>query len=314
MAVQGEDEKGDIAYRIVPLTGGKSFIINLDNLTDGKPFPFDISSDLKNLLFFVDRDDGKEDAYIVPVSAEDARITGPAVKIFDGIHNEGGPAPISPDGKKVALIHEDDIWIAFTNGDDPIQVTDNPEKEGYMRWTPDGKSILFSPSSGWALLKNPETEGKFIPLLDEGKEIECPYWNIDFSPDNRRYAILTNDKIKIISLDNDISNKALDFKFLKLNDCYNLTWSPDGEYLAFIGSKKTDDPDFPDGICNIFIIPTKGGIPIKIANDDDDFKRKLSWSPDGKWIAYSPEKPVKVRPESTMWEADFKEVLEKLQQ
>jgi Tol biopolymer transport system component len=38
----------------------------------------------------------------------------------------------------------------------------------------------------------------------------------------------------------------------------------------------------------------------------------LSWSPDGKWIAYSPEKPVKVRPQSTIWEADFNEIKEKL--
>jgi hypothetical protein len=38
----------------------------------------------------------------------------------------------------------------------------------------------------------------------------------------------------------------------------------------------------------------------------------LSWSPDGKWIAYNPYKPVKVRPESTIWEADFEEIKEKL--
>ena len=314
MAVQGEDEKGDIAFRIVPLTGGKSFLINLDNLIDGKPFPSNISSDLKKLLFTVDRDDGKDDVFIVPVSAEDARTTGPAVKIFDGVHGEG-PTPISPDGKKVALIHEGNIWIAFTNGDDPIQITNTVEKEGYIRWTPDGKALLFGTPSGWGLLKNPETEGKVIQLLDEGHEIECPHWNISFSPDNTRFAILTNEKIKIISLNGSTSNQVLSFKSLELVECFSLTWSPDGKNLAFIGKKESDDlVSFPEGKYQIFYIPVNGGQPIRIAQDDDDYKWGLSWSHDGKWIAYGPEKPVKVRPESTIWEADFEEVKEKLLQ
>jgi Tol biopolymer transport system component len=55
-----------------------------------------------------------------------------------------------------------------------------------------------------------------------------------------------------------------------------------------------------------------GNPPVRIAADDDDYKDFLSWSPDGKWIAYSPEKPVKVRPESTIWEADFDEIIERI--
>ena len=38
----------------------------------------------------------------------------------------------------------------------------------------------------------------------------------------------------------------------------------------------------------------------------------FSLSPDGKWIVYSPEVAFKVRPENTLWEADFDEILEKL--
>ncbi|MCK4745472.1 MAG: PD40 domain-containing protein, partial [Bacteroidales bacterium] len=112
IAVQGEDEKGEIAFSIVPLMGGESFLLNLDHLIDGKPFPFKISSGLEILLFNVDRDDGKEDLYAVPVSAEDARTTGPAVKIFKGWYREGAfniKISLSPNGEKVALIQEDKI-------------------------------------------------------------------------------------------------------------------------------------------------------------------------------------------------------------
>jgi len=315
MAVQGEDEKGNIDFRIVPLAGGKSYVINLDNLVDGKPFPFTISSDLQKLLFTVDRKDGTEDLFTVPISAEEARIIGTAVKIFNGWYREG-PFNVSlsesNDGEKVALKHEGDIWMAFTNGDHPIQVTDTPEKEGYTEWISDGKTLLYATPSGWRLLENPGSESKVIKLLDEGNEIECRSWSIDFSPDNTRFAILSNDEIKIISRNGATSNQILNFKFLELINSYNLTWSPDGEYLAFVGHKETDDPDSPEFKCNIYIIPAKGGKPILVAQDDDDYKFGISWSPDGKWIAYGPEKPVKVRPESTIWEADFEEIKEKL--
>ena len=317
MAVQGEDDKGNIAIRIVPLAGGKSYVINLDNPVDGKPFPFGISSDLKKLLFKVDRDDGKEDLFVVPISAEEARTIGPAVKIFDGWYREGAfnvRLSRSNDGEKVALIHEGDIWIAFTNGDHPIQVTDTPEKEGYMKWTSEGKTLLYATPSGWRLLENPGSEGKVTKLLDEGSEIECRWTNIDFSPDNTRIAILSDEKIKIIYLDGTTSNQILNFKFLELNECFNLTWSPDGNNLSFIGVKKTDDINFPEGKYQVFNIPEDGGKPIRVAPDDDDFKWGISWSPDGKWIGYSPMKSVKIRPESTVWEADFEEVVEKLQQ
>jgi Tol biopolymer transport system component/outer membrane protein assembly factor BamD (BamD/ComL family) len=318
MAVQGEDEKGEIAFRIVPLTGGESFLINLDNLTNGKPFPFGISTNLKKLLFEIDRNDGKKDLYVVPISAEEARATGPAVKIFDGWYREGAfniITSLSPDGEKVALIHEGDIWIAYTNGDNPIPVKNIPDRGGYIRWAPDGKVLLFDTSSGWSLLENPGPQGKIIRLLDEGKEIECRHWNIDISPDKSRFAVLSDEQIRIIPLDNSKSNQILNFRELKLSQCSELNWSPDGENLAFIGMKKTktDDPVlYAEGKYQIYNIPVNGGQPIRVASDDDGYKWALSWSPDGKWISYSPEEPVKVRPESTMWEANFNEIKEKL--
>jgi Tol biopolymer transport system component/TolA-binding protein len=316
MAIQGTNEKGDIAFRMVPLAGGESFLLNLDNLVDGTPFPFSISSDLKKLLIGTDRADGKEDVYVVPVSAENARTTGPAIKIFDGLYREG-PYNVrlssSKDGEKVGLIHNGDIWIAFTNGDDPIKVTDTPEKEYYMNWTPDGKAIYFPTLEGWRLLLNPGTENKIIKLTDKGNEIKCEHWNIDFSPDNSKVAILSDEQIKIIPLDESKSGQILDLSELKVSQCGDLRWSPDGKNLAFIGLKKTDDPvSFPDGKYQIYSIPVNGSNPIRIAPDDDDFKSDLSWSPDGKWIAFTPMKPVKVRPDSTIWEADFEEIKEKL--
>jgi len=60
------------------------------------------------------------------------------------------------------------------------------------------------------------------------------------------------------------------------------------------------------------MFPLNGSPPVRVAPDDDDVKYFLSWSPDGKWLAFSPEKTIKIRPESTIWEADFKDIVDKL--
>jgi hypothetical protein len=44
----------------------------------------------------------------------------------------------------------------------------------------------------------------------------------------------------------------------------------------------------------------------------DDNKDALEWSPDGEWLSYTTEESAKVRPEGTLWEADFNEIKEKL--
>jgi len=312
IAVQGEDDNGEIAISVLPLTGGESSVINLDNLVEGKPFPFTVSSGLEKLIFKIERGEGKEDLYAVPFSAQNARITGPAVKIFDGSSRGGAyniTMSLSPDGEKLALIHLGDIWIAFTNEGNPIKT---PERGSYLRWTDNGKALLIN-SKGWSLWENPGPQGRMIELLDDGKEIDCRWANIDISPDNSRFAVLSDDQIKIIPIEGSKSSQTLDISELGLKRCNYLEWSPDGKNLAFIGMKETDDPvSFPDGRCCIYKVPIDGGKPVRVAPDDNYPKSEPSWSPDGNWIAYSVDKEVKVRPASTIWEVDFEEIMEKL--
>jgi Tol biopolymer transport system component/TolA-binding protein len=314
MVVQGEDEEGNIVIRIVPLSGGESDIIQLDNLPDGKLFPFNISSNIEQILCSLEHDDGKEDLYVVPISAPGSCTTGPPVKIFSKYKGEG-PCQLSPDGKRLALIHEGNIWLAFTNGNNPVQVTDYQDMVGYVEWTRDGKALLFSVPSGWRLMEDPGSQGKVIELLDEGKKIECSLWEIDISPDGSRMAFTAGEHLKIVPLDESGSGRILNLEELDLIEFGELAWSPDGENLAFIGIKERPVGPVSSSYerrCQIYNISMTGGPPTRVAPNDNDWKDELSWSPDGNWIAYSPSKPVKVRPESTIWEADFEEIIEKL--
>jgi len=129
------------------------------------------------------------------------------VKIFDGWYREGAlniKISLSPDGGKVALIHEGDIWIAFTNGDKPTKI---PERGSYVRWTDNGEALLIN-ASGWILVENPGPQGRMIELLDDGKEIECRWANIDISPDNSRFAVISDDQIKINPVEESRSSQV----------------------------------------------------------------------------------------------------------
>jgi Tol biopolymer transport system component len=283
IAVQGEDDKGDIVIRIVPLSGGKSDLIHLDDLPDGKPFPFNIASNLEQLQYSIDIGDGKEDLYVVPISAEEARTKGPPVKIFNT--NSGkGPSSLSPDGENLAVIYEGNIWIAYTNGNDPIQVTDFQEKVGYLRWTTDGSALLFSIPSGWRILENPGPQGRIIKLLDEGQEIEGYHWNVDISPDRSLYAVSKDEQIKIIPLNGSKSGQILNLNEMGFIRFSELKWSPDGENLAFIGTKeRMVDPvsTYSERRHQIYNISMNGGQPIRVAPDDDDWKD--GWSMVAGW-------------------------------
>jgi len=318
LAVFGVDENGNFAIRITPLSGSRSDIIHLDGIPGSKPSPLNITSDFGQVVFSVGLDNGNKNIYIAAVSAEEAKTTGPPLKLFEKNWKERTYYYFSADGKNMAFVRDSNIWIANTNGDEPILASDFKGEVEYLRWTNDGKSLLFPTSSdpissGWNLMVNPGPKSKIIKLMDEGKEITCRHWNIAISPDNSKIAVLTDQQIKIIPVDGTKTGRILNIGNLELKGCVELNWSPDGKSLAFIGGKEMDDKvSFPDGKFLIYNIPADGGLPVRVAPEDDDIKCFLSWSPDSKWIAYSSVNTLKVRPESTIWEADFEEVLEKL--
>ncbi len=58
------------------------------------------------------------------------------------------------------------------------------------------------------------------------------------------------------------------------------------------------------------MVPAEGGKVMGLAVDEGTYDG-ISWSPDGKWISYDCAGSVKMRPEATMWAADFEEIVKK---
>jgi Tol biopolymer transport system component len=99
--------------------------------------------------------DGKMAAYysenaiwIVPVSPESGRATGPSKKVLDGKYVYQFPVSWSPDSTKIVLPRRDektegDLWILSIKDGALTRLTDDPGYEPNACWFPDGKTLVY---------------------------------------------------------------------------------------------------------------------------------------------------------------------------
>src|SRR4051794_2717033 len=57
----------------------------------------------------------------------------------------------SPDGRRLAYVRDDAIWVVEADGARPVLVTDHPGGSSMPRWSPDGRTLAFvSRRRGWS--------------------------------------------------------------------------------------------------------------------------------------------------------------------
>ena len=206
-----------------------------------------------------------------------------------------GGTQVSPDGKSVIYdvtffkIEENksyrDIYIVPVSGGEAKKLTDTPEKEGEAAWRPDGRRIGYiSSKSGspqlWEM--NPDGSGNTqVSNVDEGIS------GFSYSPDSKNILY-----IKSIKLDKDIHDLFPDLPLANARletDLMYRHWDSWHDYTyqhilvaKYSESGLTGDKDIMKD--ERFDSPMKpmGGI------------EQITWSPDGKTIAYTCKKKVGV--------------------
>ena len=301
---EGGNEDSRYGVWISPLSGGEPVFLQMDVSVDGGPLQIiAISPNAQKLAFSIDRDNGTEDLYVVSILLRDARTTGQAVKVFDGLYRGSGTnvtTSWSPDGSKLAVIHRGDVWITSSNGDKPVQITKTPEMEIWPGWSPDGRMINYVAGSERSFYVRPVSGGEAIKIPDADR---TSAW----SPDSKKLLIQSEGMISVVSVADEEAQQIAELKDLGLERIFYFSWSPDGKRIACVGQHVEKGDAGP-----VFVIPIEGGEFTTLASNDTSCKYLLHWSPDGKWISYNSEGSVKVRPKGALWEADFDEILTKV--
>ena len=189
-----------------------------------------------------------------------------------------------------------EIYVMDADGGNQQNLTNDPNFDSSPSWSPDGKRIAFmSDRDGHfdmpGRLPNYEIYvmdadgGNQQNLTNDPNSDVSPSW----SPDGKRIVFASdregNHEIYVMDADGNNQQRLTD------NDFYDSapSWSSDGERIAFVSER---DGHFIGefGLSSeIYVMDADGKNTRRLTNN-----RKIdwspSWSPDGKWIAFSADR------------------------
>jgi Tol biopolymer transport system component len=209
------------------------------------------------------------------------------------------------------------IYKVASSGGRAMQVT--PEgRPYYPTWSPDGQRIYFRwffpkddigrvrdllaghettayvPASGGSPVRMPPVQS------EGGLGVLIPGGGHKISPDGTRIVISAANgpswnpqkglDIWTVPVDDGLATRLTNDTSRESYPC----WSPDGEWIAFVGSHvKSDNEEFKA----IYIIPAKGGKTRQVSSEMDTVgDGAIAFSPDGERIAFFSEGSIKTVP------------------
>ncbi len=214
-----------------------------------------------------------------------------------------------------------DVWMTSWDGSQSIRLTSSPEGEGTPRWSPDNRWLAFvsgrqegKGGQVW-LLDRRGGEAQRLTVLKGGID------DFAWSPDSKRLVLVIDEETdslarkdtaekktpKPIVIDRynfkkdiagylgtkrthlalfDIAMKKLDTLTSDRHDDDVPSWSPDGRRIAFVRESPAEPGKARDS--DLFVVDARSGAaPTQLTDFDGPDGGRPSWSPDGKWIAFT---------------------------
>ena len=188
----------------------------------------------------------------------------------------------SPDGKQMAYVSGDDIYVMDRILKEPVQITDTAHPESSLLFSADGSRLYFVTDSGgemdiweatheqqdgiWWMAK----EFKLRQVTDD-REVEG---QLRRSPNGSHIAFTKGPNLFV--MDDDGSDHR---QVARMWSPPGFDWSPDGKWLTYA----TQDDDYNS---DIFLVPLDGTRePFNLSRHPDS-DRSPVWSGDGKRIAW----------------------------
>jgi len=199
--------------------------------------------------------------------------------------SEGSPR-FSPDGKYISYTSSRgvlpstrgaQVWLLDRGGGEAQKLTDVNGGVSNYEWSPDSKRLVLS-------VQDPDPDVSRPPAADTTKPRPPSPIVVDryqFKQDGQGY--LGNRRTHLFLF--DVESKKIDQlttgKFTESNP----SWSPDGQWIAFVSERGTD-PD-KENDTNIYIVEARvTAQPRQLTKFAGPDGGRPVWSPDGKTIAY----------------------------
>ncbi|HEV8214270.1 MAG TPA: hypothetical protein VGP95_00500, partial [Gemmatimonadaceae bacterium] len=235
------EESGSFNVHKMSVDGGKS-----QQLTSFKQVPvrFLSSSDNGTLCFGFDGQiytmtTGASPKQVNVAITSDTRANAERIM---AVNNGAGELTVSPSGKEVAFTYRGDVFVAGVDGGGTKRITNTPEVERGLEFSPDGKALIYASERGgkWAIYEARRQRAAEPYFYASTVVVETPVVSNDhqnsspkYSPDGSEIAYLEDrNTLKTYTVANKQSRTLLTDKELFGNDHY-YQWSPDSKWILF---------------------------------------------------------------------------------
>ena len=248
------------------------------------------------------RGEGFSDLYVIPVSLEEARSTGPATPIFNEWPGGTWGMSWSPDSSCLAIpsrLTNGRLWIVRADGGGARQLfqADVDMVDESLTWSPDGQFLAYLEEStaGVSLYTVPADGGAPKRLWTQTGSYNLRY---TWFPNSKEIGLVSDDTLVAVAVADGSMRPFLKLADLDCTRLRWLRWSPDGQALGLYGAKEDQL-----GPLRVFHASDRR---IEVLPDlDPATKGRPRWTGDSQAISYITSRPERVRPAGLIYEVDI---------
>jgi len=181
------------------------------------------------------------DAQRVSIQILSDNLANPtSVKIVSGQVTE---MALAPSGKELAFVFRGEVFVTSVDGSLTKRITNTPEQERFIDYSPDGKSIVYASerNNSWniymtSLSKKDEKYFMNSTVIEEKAVLETEEETFQpaFSPDGKELAYIEErTRLMVIDLQSKETRTIMDGSqnFSYLDGDQHFEWSPDGKWF-----------------------------------------------------------------------------------